>query len=234
MTIEIKKSQGGSIFIPTTKGSHARHFSERSNCSLEILDQLKNKIYGFYFKPDTRVGVVLDLGANVGLFSLHVSDSSDKIFAVEPTPSHYEILEDITESFGNIECLNYAVNDADEDVEFFLTASNSTTNSLIDREGNKNSIKVKGRRLDTIVSSILNRGYGKIDFCKIDIEGSEDSAISESIVRNVKDKVDNFFIEFHEVNGKNFADMERQFSDIFSKNGYEVKKTGIDSIFASK
>jgi len=230
MKIKIKQSKGGYKNIPLSEDEEKSHFSKNTNCTKEILKQLDDLMYQFYFK-DKKDLVVLDLGANVGLFSLHIADSCKKIYSVEPTPSHFKLMKKFTKDFDNIKCLNYAVHTEDEDVTFFLAGSNSTMNSLLDRDNNKNSITVKGKKLSSIISEVNCK---KVDFCKIDIEGSEDQVINYKCIEEVKDIVDNFFIEFHRVNGKDFPELNSQFTEVFEKNGYKVDRIHIDSILASK
>ena len=175
--------------------------------------------------------MVLDLGANIGLFSIHVSDCCSKIFAVEPTPAHFSILQKNIKNLPVITPLNFAVSPKDGPVEFFIDESNSTMNSLVRRTQTSHIVSVEGMMLKMLVEAT---GQKKIDFCKVDIEGSEYESITFESISSVKDVVRNFFIETHETHGKDFDFMAERFSGIFTGNGYATVRTGKDAVFASR
>lgn len=84
----------------------------RSGLSVQGLSRTESRreqyLIGEYFRSDFawRPGMtVFDIGANVGMFSLELlrrCDGDARIFAFEPAPSSFEMLErNIRESFGN-------------------------------------------------------------------------------------------------------------------------------------
>ena len=88
-------------------------------------------------------------------------------------------------------------------VSFYTCNANSTQNSLVKGEGtavgesppDENKVTVRGV---TLRSSVLNEyNIDHVDFCKIDIEGSEMIAITEETLKPVYDKIDRMFIEVH-------------------------------------
>ena len=71
------------------------HHKKLHSKTVAILEQFDN---GFYtFLEDNEDMVMVDLGANVGLFSLFMSPLCSEIYALEPTPSHVEIMEELLE-----------------------------------------------------------------------------------------------------------------------------------------
>jgi len=230
MELQFKQSQGNLFYLYTSDKELENHFSNRSNCTKEILSQLDNLMYNFYFKNKKNLKV-LDIGANIGLFSAHVADCCDNIYSVEPTPSHFDNLKKVAANFNNITPYNYALNEEDGIVKFYLSGSNSTMNSLIDRSNDNNVVEVEGIKLSSLIEKI---GCQKIDFCKIDIEGSELKAVTEQSVSEVSENIDNFFIEYHEVNNMNFSQLTNHFTNIFENCGYKCEKIAIDAIFAQK
>lgn len=230
LKLKLKQSQGSYIDIDVSNQETLSHFADPKNFAAFILNQFEQDIYGVYFKGKKDL-TVLDLGGNIGLFSIHASDSCKKIYTVEPTPSHYKILLDNIKNIKQITPLNYAISDTDGPIEFFISSDNSTMNSLLDRSRSGNSVNVKGIRLKSLIDDIKEN---KIDFCKIDIEGSEFKAITPQTISDVKDRIDNFFIEFHEENGMNFDQASAHFRFIFESNGYATKRLNRDTIFAFK
>lgn len=92
-----------SVILKTIKGidsydlSKSEKFLDHHNTSHSkteaILNQFENEFYSFL--DDNEDLVMIDLGANIGLFSLYMSSICKEIYAVEPTPSHIEIMRDI-------------------------------------------------------------------------------------------------------------------------------------------
>jgi len=227
--IKIRRTRGDYISLDLSDPQIAAHVSSKTSQARLIAAQLDTVFYPFF--NDKSDLVVLDLGANIGLFSMHVSDCCSKIFAIEPTPSHFSILQKNIKNLPRITPLRYAVSPTNGPIEFFIDESNSTMNSLVKRTSTSHTTSVEGMTLRAIVSIINQK---KIDFCKIDIEGSEYESITASSVGEVKDVVRNFFIETHETHGRSFDFMAKHFLDIFTDAGYSATRTGIDAIFATR
>ena len=86
------------------------------------------------FKDQDELNLI-DLGANIGLFSLYVSPACEKVFSVEPTPSHFELLKELVDVAGkkNIEPHQLAVGTSDGEAEFNIHERNSTMNSFLNQ-----------------------------------------------------------------------------------------------------
>ena len=80
-------------------------------------------------KNVNKESVVLDLGGNVGLFSLYLKDKCKKIYSIEPTKSHFEILEIFSKN-TNINPVNCAIAASTGQVELFKCTNNTTSNGL--------------------------------------------------------------------------------------------------------
>lgn len=182
--------------IDTTDEQIMKHFSDPKNCGYTILNQInKSRIYDNFLSGKNDL-VILDIGANIGLFTLYAKDCAKRIVSVEPTPSHQALFEKITHGCDNVELVRIALSDRDGDIEFRICETNSTQNSIVKSDVVKNSktITVKG----LCFSSLLNEyNLDHVDFCKIDIEGSEMVAITVDEMKAVYDKVDSMFIEVH-------------------------------------
>ena len=68
-----------------------------------------------HFLKDKKDLVILDIGANVGLFTLYAQDSASKVISVEPTPSHQNLFEKICGKYENVELVKAALSDKNED-----------------------------------------------------------------------------------------------------------------------
>ena len=69
------------------------HHNTPHSKTTAILEQFQNGFYSFL--GDNEEVVLVDLGANIGLFSLYMSSICKEVYAVEPTPSHIEIMKDL-------------------------------------------------------------------------------------------------------------------------------------------
>ena len=121
--------------------------------------------------------VFIDIGSNVGLYSLSVSNNyvnfqGTQIHSIEPHPGLYKRLKynaSVNQNFP-IKTHNLAI--MDRDGEFYLDSnSDNLGQSTINEEG---QFKVTGKTLKNFISS---QNIHRIDSLKIDVEGNEEKAL---------------------------------------------------------
>ena len=177
--------------------------------ALPIVDEvwqqeIYNKIYSIK-KGDT----VIDIGANVGIFSLYAAVKGARVYCFEPNPEIYEILlKNIqTNSFeSEIKPFNMALGDIDGYIELFVPNTNdiyseslaSTDKRFIEDITRKTGrdfrkFSVLCRKLETILDDLE---IDQIDFIKLDCEGAEFDIIKCSSVDAIR-KVKNISLEVH-------------------------------------
>lgn len=203
------------------------HFNNIQNCTGPILNQTNNKYYDQFVTPEDKV--IIDLGANIGLVSMHLSPYADKIISVEPTPSHFSILEHFTEDIPNIYRLQGAISDKRETTQFYIL-SDSTENSLVNEKGGI-EIQVETYTLKDVID-LYN--LDSVDFVKIDIEGSEIKFLSKENIETLNNYVKKFFIEFHQVNGKTYGEHREYYQDIFKSIGWNTELVSVDVLYCYK
>lgn len=121
---------------------------------------------------------VIDIGANIGYFSLLSSklvSNSGKVWAIEPEPNNFRnLVENIRlNSMENIIPVNRAASDTDGKARLFVSKEESGEHSLVrGRPHIKNTIEVNTFKLDDLIDN------NKIDFIKTDTEGHEMSVLS--------------------------------------------------------
>ena len=141
-------------------------------------------------------GVLVDIGANVGFFSLlgaTVVGPSGRVFAVEPYPPNFSILQEhiALNHFTNVHAHPIAVSDQpgslrlyapppDAHREFNVSIVNSPSAAAFD---------VPAKTLD---QCLAEWGVSSIDLMKVDVEGAEakvlgggGQALKEGIVKNL-------------------------------------------------
>ena len=113
------------------------HFEDKRNYADIVLKQInKDRFYDFIFENKKDL-IILDIGGNIGLFSLYVQDVAKVVYPIEPTPTHFEILKELTKDYQNIKPLNVAVHDKNEKVNFYINYLNSTMNGTANNYGIK-------------------------------------------------------------------------------------------------
>jgi FkbM family methyltransferase len=118
-------------------------------------------------------GVVLDVGANIGLHSIYFSRLAKDgcVLALEPSLATFGFLTSNVANIPNIVALNVAASDRGGIADFFNTSDNAYS-SLIDtqRKAVIGVARVPCMRIDDVASAL---GLERIDFVKIDVEGLE-------------------------------------------------------------
>jgi FkbM family methyltransferase len=205
------------------------HFNDKTSYALFIMNQINNdKIYDRFLSHKTGL-TILDIGANVGMFSLYASSSAAKIISIEPTPKHNMLLRKITASIPQVNVIQCALTNEDCVIPFYIHPTNSTENSIVNHSGlDNNTIMVYGKKLKTILdeSRITN-----VDFCKIDIEGSEMTALTRETISEVASKIKSFFIEIHPTGDSSIHENREHLISIFKENNYAIEVLQYDTIY---
>jgi FkbM family methyltransferase len=218
------------IDIVTEDALADAHFANPSNFADVVLNQINNdRFMDSIFQGEDLT--VLDIGGNIGLFSLFAQDRCKAVYSIEPTPNHFHILKELTKGYANIHPLNYAVSNENTTIDFYINEENTTMNSINNKYGAK--VPVQTKTLKTIINEL---GLTHVDFAKCDIEGSEMVALTEQTVGEVKDIVDHWFIEVHATeNGSLSIEANRnRIAEVFRNVGYNVQNYRIDGLYISK
>ena len=122
--------------------------------------------------------VFIDIGANIGGYSLAVAasaQSSARILAIEPQAEIFErLVYNIQQNgFAGIKALNCAVADKDGEITLFVDAHNrgETSMRIVNSSNATQTIRVPARALASLVAE---ERYERIDAMKLDVEGAED------------------------------------------------------------
>lgn len=119
--------------------------------------------------------VVIDAGANVGLFSGVAAAKGCRVFAFEPTPVTLGFLKKNLSFYDNVAICPYALCDTEGTVSFNINADLEAdkslgSNSMLRRNSEFQTIDVEGITLDAFVERYA---VDRVDFIKADIEGAE-------------------------------------------------------------
>ena len=125
-------------------------------------------------------GIMIDVGANMGIYSLLLNDNFKKFILFEPIRETAKICE-INMKLNSIdyELYNIALGNEKGEIKFQFKGNFDSTAKIERKEGN---YKVRIDKLDDIIDKKL---YKDIKFMKIDVEGFELEVLkgAENIIR---------------------------------------------------
>lgn len=182
--------------------------SDRAMFSEVVLD-------GQYDNPERFENeIVVDIGANVGSFTVLAARFAAKVIALEPLPDNFKQLQRNIEfnSLHNVSQLNVAISDTDGELEIFGVGACVTA---IRNEKHTDSTTVKAITMQTLMDEY---SLTCIDFLKMDCEGSEFDVFLNSppeILRRIK----SLNLEFHNISdSKN----DRVLVEFFKQNKFKL------------
>ena len=159
-------------------------------------------IYNLFFAGH-RMERVIDIGANVGLFTEWVLDrfgSDTLVIGVEPNESAAKAFEEMHKSRKNVTLAKFALSDkSGETLEMLVNPENTLISSL---EGTGSGYSEK-QTVETITLMDLTNKYCPegADLLKVDIEGAEYQMFSVVSGEDLR-KFKHLLIEFHNNNGR--------------------------------
>ena len=131
---------------------------------------------------------VLDIGGNIGLFTLMYGRFGNKVYVYEPEDINFEILNKNLFCYSHVKCYKKAVIKEDKNKTFFYLAQGKSSGI--------HSCKITRGRVRIKVPSIAFKkvlALHKPDVIKMDIEGMEYDLLSEELSKCVRE----ICIEFH-------------------------------------
>lgn len=144
----------------------------------EMMAEQEADVYGG--KHGVRSGdVVLDCGANVGVYTRHALDAGARtVVAIEPAPENLECLRrnfSAEVNAGGVIVYPKGVWDRDEEIRIRTFDQESGGNSVaLSFHGSREGPMVSLTTIDKIVAELR---LDRVDFIKMDIEGSERRAL---------------------------------------------------------
>lgn len=123
-----------------------------------------------------REGVMIDVGANLGYFSLLMAAIRPEceVYAFEPSPPTYDRLREnlAINRTRSVEAFSLALGNSDGTLSFINDVTSPTTNRLI-KPGESSGLPVIEVDVTTLDGFLEERGVQNISFMKIDVEGFE-------------------------------------------------------------
>ena len=198
--------------------TQAFFFTDFENSHIpEILKEMYlDRAYDPYLKGENLT--ILDIGANIGLFSYFAYDKAKIIYALEPSVQHYQNLVTmlVSNEMHNVAPIQKAISDKVGTADFYHS-TNDTMFSL------KKEVNDTGE-LERVETTTLDAFFQEnniehVDFMKIDVEGAEAAIFGSDTFDKVKDKIDIIMGEYHVWTGIN----PNQFRSYFTDRGFTFK-----------
>jgi FkbM family methyltransferase len=143
-------------------------------------------------------GVVIDIGANISLFSLFAAKSATAVYCFERLPQNFDYLQKnvLTNNFTNVKCFNLAVCGQGGE-KIFHESEHPTAGTLY---GGKNSAVF--RKANPVKCTTLKEIFDEnriecCDFLKLDCEGCEFEILLNTPAEYLS-KIQMISLEFHD------------------------------------
>ncbi len=200
-----------------------------ANLSQELycygFEEAEIRFFRSYLKPGDQV---LDVGANIGLFSLIASESvtsSGKVFAFEPSPQTYAWLKENIDAnvLQNVETNKLALSDRNGNIDFFVSAEGFDAFNSIIRPSKGDNYKKESVPTLTLDEFLRSKQLaGKIRFIKIDVEGFEIPLLEGGREELSSAQAPDLIVEFTESNARNAGTTCADLYDKITGFGYSL------------
>jgi len=175
----IQEEAGGYTLFETPAGSYWMASGSREALEWDLAEQIRG-IYGKDGNRGERRGdIVLDCGANVGVYAKTALASGAKlVVAIEPAPENVECLRrNLGQEIADEKVIVYpkGVWDKEDTLALHRDPKNSARDSLFKLEGD--AIDTTQVPLTTIDKLVAELQLDRVDFIKMDIEGAERNAV---------------------------------------------------------
>ncbi len=145
----------------------------------EALDRLLSDSSHFFSDMPPLEGVFLDVGANIGLYTIRYSKSFEKTIAIEANPATYHALmaNILMSRCQNVDALGLAASDIAGKAEINVAVSGEIGWSRMNKVDwwETYSVEVETRTLDEIVAEKCEDT--RVGLLKIDVEGFESQVL---------------------------------------------------------
>src|SRR5205823_3837091 len=156
--------------------------------------------------PSIKCGdIVVDIGANIGLFSLFAASISPdiQVYAFEPASDTFALLQEnaAANNLANIHCQKCAVTATTGEARLYLDSGSlgdSVIRELVGDENISGTERVPCLSLDDL---FFRYELPRCDFLKVDCEGSEFDLFSSASPQTLA-RITAIAVEYHEHNGR--------------------------------
>jgi len=179
----------------------------------------------YFFESKDKSPVIFDCGSNIGFATIYFKwvYPNSTIYAFEPDKNTFKILEKNIKNndLNNVFLYNKAISNTNGKLNFF-TDSNRPGSLIMSSKIERGLITKNSVECISLTSFIKDKKISKIDFLKMDIEGSEKEAINDLNQKNILKIVDKMCIEYHHKVGNEKSNLG-SFLKVFESNNFEYQ-----------
>jgi FkbM family methyltransferase len=157
---------------------------------LEILE------WQIYKPPKEKNKIIVDMGANIGMASLYLSQFADTVHSIEPSRSIYECLVENTKGM-NIITHNVAIHGVEGYKELISVDDNPPQGFYPNDSGGQKTKAKEVVKCITIEQFMTDNKIKHIDLLKIDVEGAEYEIFMSDAFEKMAPKIDAIVGESH-------------------------------------
>jgi len=160
---------------------HNYEFYARADDYWRFIDHFEPKTTVFMLRRVNENSIIVDVGAHIGIHTIHLAKGAKLVIAIEPEPGNYMLLKKNLKlnKLGNVIALPIALSNKDGYEYLFIASSSGRhtlepINSEISNIKFVNKIKVKTMTFDSLINYLK---LDHVDLVKIDVEGSEETVL---------------------------------------------------------
>jgi len=188
-----------------------------------------------------RLGCVIDLGANVGLFAARIAPRAERVLCYEPVPANFAQLERNVAGFAHVQPFRAAVSGTTGTLRIYQPSSEALSGrhsayADVNAYLTERYDEVPALSLDEVFA---RNGISACDLLKIDVEGSEyeilHGASDATLARTAR-----IYGEYHDVAPEDPRTRIAAFAEYLRGRGYAVevrphrRKTNLGLFFATR
>lgn len=155
----------------TFRCSHGYTFIARIEDWWRFTNHFEPRTTAFIGKIIKSNDIVIDVGAHIGIHTVHFAKKAKFVIAIEPEPENFLLLKMniLANKIRNVIALPIAASNYDGAISLCIS---SASGAHTVEETNKciNKLMVKCKRIDSLLKVL---GISKVDIVKIDVEGHE-------------------------------------------------------------
>lgn len=174
--------------------------------------------------------VVIDCGANVGIYTEVLARTGATVHAFEPDPACVEFLRQKFSSVGNVRIYNKAVSTRNGKARLFMHKGRdknqrqmSESSSLLVTKTNIDPDTYA--EVETVDLSEFVRNIGRVSLMKMDIEGFEIEVLGHMLDTGSLGLIESTFVELHDRKTPSLAEPTRKLRERLSGSGINVDLT---------
>lgn len=212
------RSNSKEIYFDSIVGFNIKFHDYRSLCFL-FSEIFLNEMY--FFKTDNKTPFIIDCGSNIGISILYFKKlyPNSKIIGFEPSTSNYILLENNIKNngFKDVFLFKKAVYNKSDILKLY--DSGNTTGTMLDGFARAKNYET----IETVpLSAYINQ---KVDFLKLDIEGSETIVLEELAQKNKLKFIEEIIMEFH-YNNRSKTNYFSKLFKILEDNNFKIQISG--------